>query len=68
MAIKKVTINLPEEQILFLKGIAKKKNITFTDAIRRAIAFESFFVEQEDKGRKILVEEKDRRLREIIRN
>ncbi len=65
---KKVTINLPEEQVEFLKRIAKRNHITFTEAVRRAITSEKFFVEQEDNGRKILVEEKGHRLREIVRS
>lgn len=65
---KKVTINLPEEQVEFLQRIAKRNNITFTEAVRRAITSEKFFVEQEDNGRKILVEEKGHRLREIVRS
>lgn len=67
MATKKVTINLPEEQVEFLQSIAKRNHITFTDALRRAITSEEFLTEQEDSGRKILVEEEGQRLREILR-
>ena len=69
MATKKVTVNLPEEQIAFLQKIASEENITVTDAIRRAIKSEEFFVEQEAKGRKVLVEGSGpgKRLREILR-
>ncbi|MDD5271425.1 MAG: hypothetical protein PHU14_01775 [Methylovulum sp.] len=67
MATKKITVNLPEDQIEFLQQIASKENLTFTDALRRAINSEKFFVQQENAGRKILVEEPDRHIREVIR-
>ena len=67
MSVKKVTVNLPEDQVEFLQELAKRDNMTFTDALRRSIKSEKFFVEQEESGRKILVEEKDHKLREIVR-
>ncbi|MGD2118459.1 MAG: hypothetical protein PVG66_08880 [Chromatiales bacterium] len=67
MAIKKVTLNLPDDQVQFLQSIAERDHITFTDAVRRAINSEKFFVEQEKSGRKVLVEENGQRLREVIR-
>ena len=67
MATRKVTVNLPEDQFQFLQQIASKDNLTFTDALRRAINSEKFFVLQESSGRKILIEEPDQRIREVIR-
>ncbi len=67
MITKKVTVNLPIEQVEFLQNLAKSNNINFTDALRRAIKSEEFFVEQESNGRKILIEEEGQRLREILR-
>jgi hypothetical protein len=67
MAVKKVTVNLPEEQVRFLQDLAAKENLTFTDVLRRSINSERFFVEQEQGGRKVLVEDKERRIREVIR-
>lgn len=67
MATKKVTVNLPEEQIAFLQQLAEEQHITFTDALRRAINSEKFFVQQETAGRKILVEEEGQRIREVVR-
>lgn len=67
MAITRVTINLPEEQVKFLKDIAKREHITVTDVLRRAINSEKFFVSQEEKGKKILVEGDGQNLMEIIR-
>ena len=67
MAIKKVTINLPEEEVKFLQEIADKENRTFTEVLRRSINTEKFFVEQEKAGKKILIED-GKEIRQIVRS
>lgn len=67
MATRKVTVNLPDEQIRFLQELAEREHSTVTEILRRSINAERFFVEQEQLGRKILVEEKGQRLREVLR-
>ena len=67
MATKKVTVNLPEEQISFLQKIAEAENLTFTDVLRRSINSEKFFIDQEATGRKVLVEEPGKHIREVFR-
>lgn len=67
MATKKVTVNLPVDQIEFLQSIANAENLTFTDVLRRAINSEKFFVQQEDAGRHVLVEEPGQRMRVVLR-
>ena len=64
---RKATVNLPADQVDFLQRIAEKENLTFTDALRRSINSEKFFVEQEVAGRKVLLEESSGRVREVIR-
>lgn len=65
--VTKVTLNLPDELVDFVKKIADKENITITNAIQRAINFEKFYVEQEHEGNKFLIEGKDKKIREIVR-
>ncbi|MEY4977851.1 MAG: hypothetical protein RLZZ352_121 [Pseudomonadota bacterium] len=67
MVMKKVTVNLPEDQVKFLQQIAEDEQISFTDVLRRSINSEKFFVTQEKANRKVLVEEADQRIREVIR-
>jgi Arc/MetJ-type ribon-helix-helix transcriptional regulator len=67
MATKKITVNLPEEQVKFLQEISAREHISFTDALRRAINSEQFFVQQETAGRKILIEAAGQGIREVIR-
>jgi hypothetical protein len=68
MTTKRITVNLPEDQIQFLQDVAKKENLTFTVALSRAINSERFFVQQEGAGHKILVEESGRCIREVVRS
>ena len=67
MVMKKVTVNLPVDQVEFLQQIAEAEHISFTDVLRRSINSERFFVTQEKANRKILVEEDGQRIREVIR-
>lgn len=68
MATKKITVNLPEDQVAFLQKIAESEHLTFTDVLRRSINAEKFFVEQQQNNRKILIEEAGQPLRQVIRN
>jgi predicted transcriptional regulator len=67
MGMKKVTVNLPEEQVAFLQNLAEAEHLSFTDVLRRSINSEKFFVEQEKANRKVLVEDAGQRIREVIR-
>lgn len=69
MATKKITVNLPSEQVEFLQRIAEKEHLTFTDVLRRSINSEKFFITQEESNNKILVEDTNTaRIREVWRN
>ncbi|NUB01836.1 CopG family transcriptional regulator [Azospirillum melinis] len=65
--VKKVTVNLPKNEVQFLQRVAKQENLSFTDVLRRSIRSEKFFVENENSGKKILVQSDDNELREIWR-
>ncbi len=67
MVLKKITVNLPEDQVEFLQKIAASEHITFTDVLCRSINSEKFFVEQANNKCKVLVEDSDHRIREVIR-
>ncbi len=67
MAFKKVTVNLPEDQVAFLQRVAAKEHVSFTDVLRRSINSEKFFLDQEEANRKVLIEEPGKPIREVIR-
>jgi hypothetical protein len=63
---KKITINLPTEQVEFLQALALKEKVSVVDILRRSINSEKFFVDNEQAHRKILIED-GTRIREVIR-
>jgi hypothetical protein len=67
MKVRKVTVNLPEEDIAFLQRFAEEKHTTVTGALRQAISTERFLHDQEARGSKILIEDADRQLMRVIR-
>ncbi len=65
--IIKVSFNIPKEELDAVRKLAEKRRITVTEAIRRALMMEKFLVEEEEKGNKILIEDKDRKFRQVVR-
>lgn len=62
----KLTVNLPEREMATLRGIAARRDISMTDAVRRAIAMEQFIEEVESQGGKLLVEQPDHSIRHLV--
>jgi len=62
----KLTVNLPEREMAILRTIAAKRDISLTDAVRRAIAMEQFIDEVQTEGGKLLVEQPDRTIRQLV--
>lgn len=51
----KVTFNIPEDELLFLRTLAVRQGRTVTAVIRRAIGLEVFVDEEERKGNRLLI-------------
>jgi hypothetical protein len=62
----KISANLPKSSIDQLKSIAQQQGITMTEALRQAISTKGFLNEQSAKGAKILVEDKDKSLKQVV--
>jgi hypothetical protein len=62
----KVTVNLPEDAVAFLKGYAESRGITMTEALRRLISNENYLVQEVEEGGKVLIEKKDKTVRELV--
>ena len=62
----KFSANLSVEVVESLKSIAKSQGISMTEALRRAIGLEKFMLDATKEGSKILIEDKDRRMRQLI--
>ena len=61
----KITIALPEKDIERLTEISAKEGVSKTEALRRAIATEKYFIEQREKGHKVLIEDKNKKMRVV---
>jgi predicted DNA-binding protein len=64
--VVKVSFNLAPEVVDVLKDLASKRGMTVTDVLRRAIGTEKFVQNEIDKGGKILVEEKDKSIKQVV--
>ncbi len=64
--IYKTTVNLPEESIQALEEIASRRGTSLSAVIRSAIATEKYFSDAKKSGAKILIEEKDKSMKQVI--
>jgi hypothetical protein len=64
--LQKVSLNLPSDTLDNVRRIAKHQNLTMTDAIRRAIATESYVEDETNNGGTILVKKPDGTYKEIV--
>jgi Ribbon-helix-helix protein, copG family len=54
---KRVSVNFSQNAYHVLEDLAKREGVTVSEALRKAIALNKWFVETQDAGGKILVEE-----------
>ena len=64
--LKKVSIDLPSDTLDAIRRIAEHRNLTMTDAIRRAVATESYIEDQINNGGTILVKKPDGTYKEVV--
>ena len=62
----KISANLSIEVVDTLKSIARKQGISMTEALRRAIGTEKFLLDSEEEGSKILIEDREKRIRQLV--
>jgi len=62
----KISANLSPEVVDALKTIAKKRGITMTEALRRAISTEKFLLDTIEDNGKILIEDKKKNMHQVI--
>lgn len=63
--VVKASFNLPARELDTLRGIARRRLISVTQALRQAIALYAFFAEQPE-GTKFLVQDPDGSRREVL--
>ena len=65
-AIKRMTISLPEDVVQMLEKLSDSQGVTQNEAIRRAIATESYLKDELEKGSTLLIQKSNRDIREIV--
>lgn len=66
MPVVKLTVNLAEDVAQALKEMADRRGISITEAVRRAISTEKFIEDETAAGSKVLVEDKDKTIRQVV--
>lgn len=62
----KVSMNLLQSDVDALKRLASARGTTVTDIVRQAIAVEKYLFESQQKGEKVLIEDRDKQIRELV--
>ena len=62
----RLSVNLSVESAGILKGLIRRKGLTITEGIRRAIAVWKFVEDESSKGNQIAVIERDGSIRQVV--
>jgi predicted transcriptional regulator len=62
----KVTVNLTDDDVATLKALAGRKGTTVTSILRQAIALQKFVDDADTQGQKVLLEDRDKTLRQLV--
>ncbi|MGH6662555.1 MAG: hypothetical protein ACREB6_13530 [Rhodospirillales bacterium] len=62
----KISVNLPDAAAAALRDISAKKGITMTEVLRRAISTEKFLTDAVENDSKILIEDKDKSIKQLL--
>lgn len=62
----KTSMNLPKDELEKLKERAAEENISMADMVRRALSTERFVHSTVKNGGKVLIEEKDKTIKQVI--
>jgi hypothetical protein len=66
MATVRTTVNLPEAEYESMKGLADRREISFTHALRQAIQSELFIQRLVDEDAKLVVQTQDGELQQLV--
>jgi hypothetical protein len=63
---KRMSIGLSGETVELLEFLADSQGISQTEAIRRAIATDVYFIKERLEGSKVLLQKPDKEIREVL--
>ena len=64
--VVKTSVNLPQDAVDALRKMAAKRGTTMADVLRQAISTEKFLDETTSNGGKVLIEENDKSMRQLL--
>ena len=62
----KTSLTLSKEELEVLRRLAEQYGTTVAEVLRNAISAEAFLMEAVDNGARVLLEDKDKVLRELV--
>lgn len=62
-----ITAELPESLFNALIDLAKKRGVSANTVLQRAVETEKFFAEKEDEGSHVLIEERNKNIKRVIK-
>lgn len=62
----KTTISLPEETVAALRELSEARNVSFAEVIRRAITMDKYLNDARKDGCRILLEDPEKVIKEIV--
>lgn len=65
-APKRLSVNLSEKAYKDLEQMAKEADMSMTEVVRRAIGMEKFLTDAQKKKQKILLEDADGSIKQIV--
>jgi predicted transcriptional regulator len=64
--VVKTTVNLPPDALEAISVLASNRGSTMAEVIRQAIATEKFLFDTTKAGGKILIEDKDENMKQVV--
>jgi hypothetical protein len=62
----KTTISLPEDAVAVLRHLAKTRNVSFAEVVRRALTIDKYLSDIRKDGGRVLIENPDKLITEIV--
>lgn len=62
----RITANLPASVANEMKNMANRDGVSMTEILRRAISREKFFEEAKNKNEKIILQESNGKMKEVV--
>ena len=62
---KRITVQLSGDQFKYLQWLAKKQNVSQAEALRKALATESYLFQARERGAQILIKD-DESIHELV--